>query len=309
MEKDRVTTTVKTNLSLIILFMISIIVTAYNVAPFIEQCLTSCSSQSYRDIEVIVVLDCPTDDTERIVRHAAKRDKRIVVISNETNLGAGMSRRIGIDSAKGEYVLLLDGDDYLAENFIEDLVHRAGETDADIVSGGVTIFEEVSGRFKAETFGLKTSKGMQRFEDYGAGHIIFLNNKLVRRRLYEQVPYCGRRYCEDTPVVIPLLYLCNMVAYCNNAGYFYRQHDASLCHHTDSFRQNLYKGLCALDCIRFFADKEDEYRNLVPPSQMLQHVFALKTLAPEPVLNAQETAELAMLLINALQFLNLDLSA
>lgn len=42
---------------------------------------------------------------------------------------------------------------------------------------------------------------------------------------------------------------------------------------------------------------------------MLQHVFALKTLAPEPVLNTQETAELAMLLVNALQFLNLDLSA
>ena len=289
--------------------MISIVTTAYNVAPFIEQCLTSCINQTYSDIEVIVVLDCPTDNTAQIVRAMAKRDKRIQVVSNDSNMGAGMSRRIGINSAKGEYVLLLDGDDYLAENFVEDLVRRTEETDADIVSGGVTIFEEQSGRFKAETFGLKASVGMQRFQDYGAGHIIFLNNKLVRRRLYEQVPYCSRRYCEDTPVVIPLLYLCNMVAYCNNAGYFYRQHDDSLCHHTDPFRQNLYKGLCALDCIRFFADKEDEYKNLVPPSQMLQHVFALKTLAPEPVLNTQETAELAMLLVNALQFLNLDLSA
>lgn len=289
--------------------MISIVITAYNVAPFIEECINSCINQSYKDIEIIVVLDKPTDGTEKIARSLAKKDKRIQIVANDENMGAGMSRRIGINSAAGEYVLLLDGDDYLSIDFIEDLAARAAETDADIVSGGVTVFEPESGRFKAETFGLKVSTGMQKFDDYNDGQIVFLANKLVRRRLYEAAPYCSRRYCEDTPVIIPLLYLCNMVAYCNNAGYYYRQHAASLCHQTDPFRQNLYKGLCALDCIRFFMDKEPEYRNLVPPTQLLQHVFALKTLAPQPVLTPMETAELAMLLVNALHFINVDLDA
>lgn len=289
--------------------LISIVTTAYNVAPYIEGCLRSCMVQTYQDLEIIVVLDAPTDNTAQIVRSVAKADERIHVISNDENVGAGMSRRIGINAARGEYVLLLDGDDFLSPDFVSDLVATANETGADIVSGGITIFEPESGRFKAETFGKKVSKGMQRFHDYGAGHIIFLNNKLVRRRLYNEVPYCGRRYCEDTPVVIPLLYLCNAVAYCNNPGYHYRQHAASLCHNTDSFRQHLYKGLCALDCIRFFLDKEEEYRNLVPPSQLLEHVVALKTLTPSPVLTPVETAELANLLYNALQFIDIELSA
>lgn len=287
--------------------LISIVTTAYNVAPYIEGCLRSCMVQTHQDLEIIVVLDAPTDNTAQIVRSLAKADERIHVISNDENLGAGMSRRIGINAARGEYILLLDGDDFLSPDFISDLVRCADETGADIVSGGVTIFEPESGRFKAETFGKKVSTGMQRFKDYGEGHIIFLNNKLVRRSLYKQVPYCKRRYCEDTPVIIPLLYLCNQIAYCNNAGYHYRQHPASLCHNTDPFRQHLYKGLCALDCIRFFLDKEEEYRNLIPPTQLLEHVNALKTLVPAPVLTAVETAELANLLFNALQFIELNL--
>lgn len=165
--------------------MISIVITAYNVAPFIEECINSCINQSYKDIEIIVVLDKPTDGTEKIVRSLAKKDKRIQIVANDENMGAGMSRRIGINSAAGEYVLLLDGDDYLSTDFIEDLAARAAETDADIVSGGVTVFEPDSGRFKAETFGLKVSTGMQKFDDYNDGQIVFLANKLVRRRLYE----------------------------------------------------------------------------------------------------------------------------
>ena len=97
--------------------MVSIVITAYNVEQFIEQAIRSCLAQSFMDIECIVVEDCSTDATARIIEQAENSDKRVRVIKNEKNLGAGASRRKGIEAAKGEYILLLDGDDWLNEDF------------------------------------------------------------------------------------------------------------------------------------------------------------------------------------------------
>ena len=73
--------------------MVSIVITAYNVEKYIEQAVRSATGQTYKDIECIVVNDCSTDSTLAIIERLAAEDKRIRVITNGKNEGAGASRR------------------------------------------------------------------------------------------------------------------------------------------------------------------------------------------------------------------------
>lgn len=256
--------------------MVSIVISVFNVAPYVEKCINSCLKQTYKDIELIVVEDCSTDNSLQLVEELSKTDERIRIIRHEVNEGAGKSRKDGIESAKGEFVITIDSDDWVSENFVEALVKKQEETDADIVSGGITVIYP-TGRIKSEVFGEKISVGSQKLIDYNDGTIIFLNNKLVRRSLYDIVPYSTRRFCEDTPVIIPLLYHANKLAYCNNPGYYYLQRDGSLCHNVNPIEQNVYKAICAFELIEYFKDKDkDDFNKLLNANLVKPYVEFLR---------------------------------
>lgn len=258
---------------------ISIVTTAYNIEAYVEKCLESLLAQTHEDIEIIVVNDCSTDKTMDIVGKFT--DERIKVVNHSQNMGAGWARRTGIGASTGEYVITVDGDDWLAPDFIEALAKNAEETDADIVSGGITYvwsdtYEEVK-RFLPHV-----SEGMQKFRDYGDKKIVFLNNKLVRRTMYDIVPYSTRRYCEDTPVILPLLYLANKVSYVDVQGYYYLQHDKSLCRRVNTFEEALFKALCSQEMQAFFADRGEEYQGLISVPEYIGWLRTIKaTMTPQ----------------------------
>jgi hypothetical protein len=79
-----------------------------------------------------------------------------------------------------------------------------------------------------------------------------MNNKIIKRELGVKVPYCTRRFIEDTPTIIPILWYANKVAYVSNVGYHYRDNENSLTHQANIFKYALYRGLCTLDLIDFF---------------------------------------------------------
>lgn len=258
---------------------ISIVTTAYNIEAYVEKCLDSLLAQTHEDIEIIVVNDCSTDKTMDIVGKFT--DERIKVVNHSQNMGAGWARRTGISAATGDYVITVDGDDWLAPDFIEKLAKNAEETDADIVSGGITYvwsdtYEEVK-RFLPHV-----SEGMQKFRDYGDKKIVFLNNKLVRRTMYDTVPYSARRYCEDTPVILPLLYLANKVSYADTQGYYYRQHNQSLCRRVNAFEEAMFKALCSQEMQAFFGDKGEEYQGLISVPEYIGWLRTIKaTMTPQ----------------------------
>lgn len=258
---------------------VSIVTTAYNIEAYVEKCLSSLVAQTHEDLEIIVVNDCSTDKTMDIVGKFT--DERIKVVNHSQNMGAGWARRTGIAAATGEYVITVDGDDWLSEDFIEKLVKNAEETDADIVSGGITYvyddnFEQIN-RYHPHI-----SEGMQKFRDYANKKIIFLNNKLVRRTMYDPVPYSTRRYCEDTPVILPLLYYANKVSYVDTQGYYYLQHDKSLCRRVNAFEEAMFKALCSQEMQNFFADKGEEYRSMISVPEYVGWLRTMKaTITPE----------------------------
>lgn len=98
--------------------MISIIIAAYNAEKTIERCLNSILENKYEDYEIIVVNDGSTDDTERIIELFAS-DK--IKYFYKENTGVADTRNYGMEKAKGEYITFVDSDDYVANNYFENL--------------------------------------------------------------------------------------------------------------------------------------------------------------------------------------------
>lgn len=236
-------------------YKLSVIVTAYNKQDTITRCIDSILKSTFKDFELIIVEDKSTDNTLEVIKGI--KDDRIKIIEHTENKGAGLSRRDGIEAAKGEFVSLIDGDDYISENFYEDLLKKQEETGADIVSGGITNIN-IDGTTDIKLFGTRVSEGHDKLKDYGKGTIIFLNNKIVKRMLYDIVQYSDKRYCEDTPVIIPLLYWANKVAYVDNAGYFYNHMDPNaLTRKVSIVRHMIACADCCAYLREYFKDKED----------------------------------------------------
>lgn len=101
--------------------LISIIIPIYNLELYLENCIKSVIAQTYKNLEIILVDDCSTDGSINICRAYEKKDKRIRVIEKKKNEGAGVTRNIGVDIARGQYIMFVDGDDFIAQNCVEEL--------------------------------------------------------------------------------------------------------------------------------------------------------------------------------------------
>jgi teichuronic acid biosynthesis glycosyltransferase TuaG len=91
--------------------LVSIITPSYNSSKFIMECIASVFSQTYTNWEMIIVDDCSKDNSKKIIKELAVKDKRIKPIFLEKNVGAAKARNVAIRQAKGKYVAFLDSDD------------------------------------------------------------------------------------------------------------------------------------------------------------------------------------------------------
>lgn len=115
--------------------MVSIIITLYNKDKSIRRAILSAINQTYRDIEIIVIDDCSTDDSKKICE---EYNESIKLYSTEKNSGLPNSRRLGIEMAKGEFITFIDADDYLNHGAISECVNEHKRTNADIVQMKIT---------------------------------------------------------------------------------------------------------------------------------------------------------------------------
>lgn len=111
--------------------LISIITPNYNGEKFITQTIESVISQTYSNWEMIIVDDYSSDKSYEIALDYSKKDSRIKVIRNETNLGAAISRNRAIDIAKGEYITFLDSDDLWEPKKLELQLHFMQDNNCD----------------------------------------------------------------------------------------------------------------------------------------------------------------------------------
>ena len=110
---------------------ISIIIPVYNVEKYLKQCLDNIIKQIFTDFECICVNDGSTDSSLKILQEYASKDNRFKII-NQENKGLAESRNIGLSVAIGDYVLFIDSDDFIDNNFCEVLYNDAKKYNCDV---------------------------------------------------------------------------------------------------------------------------------------------------------------------------------
>lgn len=114
---------------------VSVIVPVYNVEIYLADCLDSVLQQTLKDIEIICINDGSTDKSPEILAEYARKDSRIIIISQE-NKGLGSARNRGLEVATGEYVAFLDSDDWVDKDYYEKLYNTAVKYGAEIACSG-----------------------------------------------------------------------------------------------------------------------------------------------------------------------------
>lgn len=114
--------------------LVSIIIPAYNAAPFLERSVASALAQTYQDIEVVIVDDGSTDETRSVAERLAVQDARVKVVGQK-NQGPAEARRAGFEASGGDYIAYLDADDELLPDAVAFLYDRCQEQQLDLAYG------------------------------------------------------------------------------------------------------------------------------------------------------------------------------
>lgn len=129
---------------------ISVIIPAYNVIDYIDECLNSIINQTFTDLEIICVNNKSTDNTLERLYEYAEKDSRIQVYAQE-NLGPGGSTNTGLDKTTGKYIYLMDADDILDLNALEEFHNIMEEKDVDMIIFPSIDYDEDTGKYEKKS--------------------------------------------------------------------------------------------------------------------------------------------------------------
>lgn len=218
---------------------ISIIVPVYKVEPYLRHCVDSILVQTFADFELILVDDGSPDDCGAICDEYAEKDSRVRVIHQE-NGGVSRARNAALDSARGEIIAFCDSDDYWQKNWLQELMTRMMDHDADIVSADYTIIDEKAGKNQTVlSYGSDCSFGSEKESiDFMIRHVLLKDincviwTKLFKRRIIEtfKIRFCEtcENFAEDMAFVLEYLLHCRSLARCDSVGYYYIIHADSM---------------------------------------------------------------------------------
>ena len=114
--------------------LISVIIPVFNVEPYLQQCVESVLSQTYRNLEVLLIDDGSTDGSAALCDQWTERDNRVRVV-HENNRGLSEARNTALNLMRGTHVMMVDGDDWLPHNAVLHLLQTLTDTGADVAVG------------------------------------------------------------------------------------------------------------------------------------------------------------------------------
>lgn len=224
--------------------LISIVVPIYNLELYIEDCILSIINQTYKNIEIILINDGSTDNTLNIITKISKYDSRVKIISS-VNQGCSNARNLGIDVARGNYIVFVDGDDICFSTMIEYMYKAIKHNKADMCVCNV---------WRINGSELKTQTHDDDYtiilDDYGRGNYIldYYYNKhafCVWNRMYDMKILADNKirfrdfsviYPEDLLFNLEVLLNIQKVSWINKPQYIHILHDTGL---TRGYRQNI----------------------------------------------------------------------
>ena len=242
---------------------VSIIVPVYKVEDYIRECLDSILAQTYPYFELILVDDGSPDNCGRICDDYAKGDNRIKVV-HKVNGGISSARNAGLEVAKGEWIMHVDGDDWIEPDMIESLIEAAQITGADMVIGDFVKYGPSAGYNKLPTWSSDKKKSMT---NYIAYVMTTIWGSIAKRSLYADHFLKSPEdisYCEDFHLIVRLCHVAKKVANVHRPFYHYRYRPTSIMSNmsrkTEADEQWAYQ-----DTIRFFKEQGvyEDYRKVM----------------------------------------------
>ncbi len=210
--------------------LVSIIVAVYNIQDYLAPCLSSILSQTYPNIEIIIINDGSTDKSLKILKGYQKKYPRIKIITQK-NSGLSAVRNRGLKSANGEYICFIDGDDYLDPNYIKHLVSAITKSKADISVCG---FNSVRGTnktaFTPKSENLSGLNATIRLLVHQNNLDIVTWNKLYRTQLFlkNKITFPLGQLHEDNLTTYKLYSKSKKVAFIGQPLYYYCERSDSI---------------------------------------------------------------------------------
>ena len=206
---------------------ISVIIPAYNASATIERCLNSILGGHYRNIEVIVINDASTDDTENIVRRYQEKDNRVVLINNEENHGCGYGKSFGARNSTGRFITFCDADDWYDNNYLSEHHKHISEYEADISQCRMqpTNLKDVGNSDKVDIIEDGLVKKYIQYQSV----TVSICDKLFRRELVIGDDFLNElRYADDLYMNYIASRLCSRIVRFNSTKYNWYCNSASL---------------------------------------------------------------------------------
>lgn len=252
--------------------LVSILVPIYGVEKYISRCAHSLFGQTYEKIEFIFVNDCTKDSSIQILKSVIdnypQRKKSIKIISHESNRGLGAARNTAVLESLGDFLLVVDSDDWLELDAVEKLVNKQIETDADLVRGNFVV--EFS--HSAEIVKIPQFDSVKEYCIACLTKLIPINiwGQLIKRDLYIDNNVCVEEGCnmaEDYQVTPLLVYYSKTVAWEDSPLYHYDCSNMSS--YTHAMKEtNMTQILHSHELLKsFFVDKGREYVDALSVAQ------------------------------------------
>lgn len=216
--------------------MISVIVPIYNVEPYVRECIESLLAQTETDVEFLLIDDGSTDGSGAIADEYAK-DARIRVFHLQ-NGGLSAARNFGIEHSRGEWLMFVDGDDYVLPEFCSAPLELALETGADLVA-----FRYCKDR-DGKTEPVTVPNWREGEADWSAAVETgpeLAWNKLYRKSLFEGIRYPAGKVYEDIATTHKLVHASGKTVFSDKCLYVYRKREGSIS--VSKTKERLYQGL------------------------------------------------------------------
>ena len=226
--------------------LVSIIVPVYNTKAYLCECVYSLTSQTYKNIEIILVNDGSTDDSLEFCRKLEKEDGRIRVVDKK-NGGLTSARKAGFEVCKGEYVAFIDSDDYVAEDYVEKHLENIENTNCDMsISSYYVKYDDRidSKRYINHVF--SDEETLKKVFVFAPIHVVngdkfcypnFIWLRMYKKELITDACFMSEReyYLEDILFNFEYVKRCKIISVFNAPLYYYRQVATSL---TRVYRKN-----------------------------------------------------------------------
>lgn len=227
--------------------LVSVIIAVYNIREYVEKCIRSVCGQDYDNLEIIVVDDGSTDGSGEVCDKFTAGDKRVKVF-HKKNGGLSSARNYGIKKAKGEFVVLVDGDDWVREDYVSAMVEAS--SGVDIVICG---YNNVVPQARVATGREAVVELLVRQENLE----VVAWNKLYRRELFKDICYPEGEKHEDALTTYKLLALAGKVRYVAKSLYVYVVRQGSIMNTAKITERLKMRELAAEEAVKYFASDED----------------------------------------------------